>query len=210
MSNPVYPPRRPGSAYAERDDQTCDLGRPVKDSGEDLSKVYPRRVKPVDETTAPPRRPSPEAADLPPRRPGSAAARPAARADDDLPPRRGQTSPEPTEGTHEAVPPQRRYTSAPASAAAPSPPAAPTGDGDAGKPTAPPTSDSVTAEIEEILQMLEAYVTDSKLEPRDLHTLASLIFGLGKHVSRLAVEKEQAGARSASNPTLEPDPEPED
>ena len=68
----------------------------------------------------------------------------------------------------------------------------------------------MTAEIEEILQMLEAYVTDSKLEPRDLHTLASLIFGLGKHVSRLAVEKEQAGARSAATHNEDEEPEPVD
>ena len=48
------------------------------------------------------------------------------------------------------------------------------------------TTGIVAAEIEGILKMLEAHITDSDLSARDLHTLASLIFILGKSVSRLA------------------------
>jgi len=234
MNDPQYLPRRPHSLPAEIDEQASApfrRDRPSPQVGEDLNEVYPRRAKPTGDATAPPRRlppdtegdlpprrpaPAPDPADLPPRRPGSAAARPAEDADVDLPPRRGLAVPEPTEDLPLTVPPQRGQTGPSSTAAAPAPSAAATDVLEAGKTSESATiatlftSSSAAKEIEEILQMLENHIIEADVSAPDLHMLTGLIFGLGKHVSRLAIEKDQAGARSVASAKADEEPEPED
>jgi hypothetical protein len=64
--------------------------------------------------------------------------------------------------------------------------------------------------MESIVKMIEAKFTELDLSARDLHTLASLIFMLGQHVSSLARQMDEAGKRTSARNNPDAPPELED
>jgi len=61
------------------------------------------------------------------------------------------------------------------------------------------TKGDAASEIEVLLGLFEKQITASDLSAADLHTLASLIIILGKYVSRLAKEKDDAIVAARAN-----------
>lgn len=215
------PPRRSSSAAVRSPAGADDYvpprrGQSVRTIDEDYSTMLPPRGKPATEPSAPPRRPAPETDYFPPRRPGGGSVRPTTDAED-APPRRTRPAQQggEAEAVNDSLIPQRTNTSEPAPASPPpqtASPAAPVSvaaTAESASTTVTFTTGNVAAEIEDILTMLENHIT-SAMSARDLHTLASLIFILGKHVSRLAKEKDETAKVPSVHEHADAPPEPED